>query len=455
MKEWDPKVSPYISRSKTPNSSSTFTPPKILFLGFLSLIALGTLLLWLPVSVTEHTSFSEALFTATSAVTVTGLVVVDTGTHFTTFGQVVIAFLIQAGGLGFMTFAVIIAQSLGAKLGLKQQLIAKEAFGQTSLEKVVQTAKLVAVYAIVIELIGFLGLWAVWSFDMPLQKAAYEAFFYTISAFNNAGFALASDSLSGYADSLAVNLIISALFIIGGIGFIVIIDLHQNKSWSKLSVNTRLILKATLMLNISAFILIWVLEASNPHTLGTLSIIDQGIAAWFQAVTPRTAGFNTLPVDQLTDATTTLTILLMFIGGGSMSTASGIKLGTFIILVMATMAFLTNKKNVTLMQRTVTQEQIMKALSLSMISMGMIFISIFLLTVTESAPFLDIVFEAVSAISTVGLSRGLTSTLSAPGEIVVIIMMLVGRVGPLTFAYMLAMPEAQRIKYPEAKVQIG
>jgi trk system potassium uptake protein TrkH len=455
MKQWDSKLSPYKKQKASSKSVLQISPPFVLFIGFLALIFVGAILLILPIAAHTPTSLIEALFTATSAVTVTGLAVVDTGTHFTTFGQVVIAILIQIGGLGFMTFAVVAVISLGAKLGFSHKLVMKEALDQTSMENVATIAKSVILYSFVIELIGFILLTIIWRQEFGLWDAAYQSFFYTISAFNNAGFALSSDSLSAYSASFSVNLIITTLFIIGGIGFTVLIDIKTNRTWRKLSLNTRVVLLATFAINLFAFFLIWLLESNNANTLASLPIGEQALTAWFQAVSPRTAGFNTLPIDQLTDATTTFTILLMFIGGGSLSTASGLKLGTFVVLIMATYAFLKRHNNVSLMNRTIPQAQVMKALSLAILSIGLIFVGIFLLTILEDAPFLDIVFEVVSALGTVGLSRGLTGELSMVGEIVIILMMLIGRVGPLTFAYVIATPNPKKVTYAKTEIQVG
>lgn len=455
MKPWDPKLNPYKKPKTFSKSSLKISPPLVLLLGFVLLIVIGTALLLLPIAAHTPTSIIDALFTATSAVTVTGLVVLDTGTHFSYFGQVVIAILIQAGGLGFMTFAVVAALSLGAKLGFNQQLAMKEALDQTSMEQVFTTAKLVLLYSFVIESVGFVLLTLIWWQDFGFFGAAYQSFFYTISAFNNAGFALSSDSLTAYSASFSVNFVISALFITGGIGFAVLIDIKTNKRWRKLTLNTKVVLLASLALNIIAFLLIWLLEANNANTLASLSTSEQALAAWFQAVSPRTAGFNTLPIDQLTDATTTLTILLMFIGGGSLSTASGLKIGTFVVLIVATYTFLKRRNNASLMKRTIPHAQVMKALALAILSVGLIFIGIFLLTVIEDAPFLDIVFEVVSALSTVGLSRGLTSELSVLGEVVIIFMMIIGRIGPLTFAYVIASPKPKKVVYANAEIQVG
>ncbi|MFC0228968.1 TrkH family potassium uptake protein [Serratia aquatilis] len=455
MKNWLPQRLPYLRSTKHPARSLTLSPPAVLAIGFLILVLIGCLLLLLPAATHKPLTVLQALFTSTSAVTVTGLAVVDTGSQFTLFGQIVIALLIQAGGLGFMTFAVVAAISLGVKIGLSQQKIAQEALNQTSLAQVTQTAKAVLIYSVVIELIGIFLLTVIWWPEYGLSNALYRGFFYTISAFNNAGFALDSDSLTRYAGSVPVNLVITALFIIGGIGFSVLIDLKKRRSWHKLSTNTRVILLATLIINLLAFCLIWLLEARNPATLGNMPVKEQMLAAWFQAVTPRTAGFNTLDYGAMTDASNILTLLLMFIGGGSLSTASGIKLGTFVILIMATYTFLRRRDEVTIMQRTVPHTQVLKALALVFISMGFVFFSTFMLSITERAPLMDIAFEVVSALSTVGLSRGLTADLSSTGQLLIIMLMITGRLGPLTLAYFLATPKKKRIRYAETQIQIG
>ena len=455
MKNWLPQQLPYVRLPSGKVSRVSLSPPAVLALGFLALILLGTLLLLLPLATIQPINLLQALFTATSAVTVTGLVVVDTGSQFSHFGQIVIALLIQAGGLGFMTFAVVAAISLGAKIGLSQQKIAQEALGQTSLDQVTTIAKAVLLYALLIELIGVLLLTLTWWSELGFVTALYHGFFYTISAFNNAGFALSSDSLMPYAGSIPVNLIITGLFVIGGIGFTVLIDVKKHRRWQLLSTNTRLILLATLLINLCAFILIWLLEANNPATLQQLSVKDQALAAWFQAVTPRTAGFNTLDYSSMTDASNILTLLLMFIGGGSLSTASGIKLGTFVILLMATYAFLRRHDEVTVLKRTVPTPLVLKALALALVSLIAIFISIFLLTITEQAPLLDVAFEVVSALGTVGLSRGLTGELSTFGQLLIIVLMITGRLGPLTLAYFLATPKRRRIRYADTRIQVG
>ncbi|WP_230657849.1 TrkH family potassium uptake protein [Psychrobacter sp. I-STPA10] len=437
------------------NSRILLSPPFILAFGFLGLIIVGSILLMLPICNPTNISWLEAAFTATSAVTVTGLAVVDTAS-FTRLGQVVIAILIQLGGLGFMTFAVLAFFSLQRRLNMTSQIIAREALAETSFGDIISTAKSVIGIALSVEIVGMILLTLSFSPHMPWGEALYHGFFYTISAFNNAGFALSSDSLTPYVGNQQINLIITALIIIGGLGFLVIKDMLEHRSWHKISVNTKLVLSATVIINLIAFALFWLLERHNPATLGNLNLIDQATAAWFQAITPRTAGFNTIAIDQLTDASTLLTMFLMFVGGGSLSTASGIKLGTFAVLILTTFSFLRQRDHVTVFERSIPERQVRKSLALVSITLMLIFLSVFILSVIEARhPLEDVLFEVVSALSTVGLSRGLTGNLSDAGEAIIMFMMFAGRVGPLTLAYLIAMPKSTRIRYPETNVLIG
>jgi len=444
-----------LNRKPTSQHKINASPPLILLLGFMGLIVVGALLLKLPVATTTPISWLQSAFTATSAVTVTGLIVVDTGTAFTAFGQIVIAVLIQLGGLGLMTFAVVTLIALGGKVSFLQQSTMKEAFNQTDASTLVSTAKSVLIFAFITESVGILILTLHWCSDMGLSSALYNAFFYTISAFNNAGFALHSDSLMQYVDDPVVNLVITGLFIVGGLGFSVWIDLVRKRAWQTLTVYSKVMIVGTCAINMVALILIYLIESDNAETLGSLSEAGKWWAAWFQAVTPRTAGFNTINTAALEDASTALTMLLMFIGGGSMSTASGIKLVTFVVLLVATYSFLRRDPAPTLFHHTIKQETILKALALTMISLGACCLAIFLLLLSENAQFLDIVFEAVSALGTVGLSRGLTGELSIPGQCIIIFLMLVGRLGPLTLAYFLASPRQRRIRYVNCRLAIG
>ena len=378
-----------------------------------------------------------------------------TGSAFTLFGQLVIALLIQLGGLGLMTFAIVTLITLGGRIGFLEKVVAKEAFNQTDSSTLIATAKSVIIFALTVELVGMLILAMYWSDELGWQTSLFHGFFYTISAFNNAGFALSADSLIPYVSDPVVNITITALFIIGGLGFSVWIDIKRNKRWSKLTVYSRLMIFGTIALNSVALIAIYLIEQDNPNTLAPLNESGKWLAAWFQAVTPRTAGFNTLPIDQLEDSSTLMMLMLMFIGGGSMSTASGIKVVTFIVLLLATYSFLRRDEQVLAFNREISKESIKKALAITMISAGVTWLAVFLLLLTEQAPMLDILFEAVSALGTVGLSRGLTSQLTSQGEFIIIVLMFIGRVGPLTLAYILAAPRKKKLRFAETKIAIG
>ncbi|OTG82824.1 potassium transporter TrkH [Acinetobacter sp. ANC 5054] len=432
------------------------SPPSILALGFLGLIVLGTLLLKLPFSHHGDLTWLNALFTATSAVTITGLSVVNVGEAYTVFGKIVIMGLLQCGGLGFMSFAILAAMSLSPKMGLKQQVMAQETIGQTSLTKVSMTIKSVFLYALFFECIGTVILTIAWMQEYNFLQALFYAAFYSISAFNNGGFSLFPNSLMSFADRYFITFTISMLYIIGGIGFLVLMDIRRNKSWKKLSTNSKLILSTIVGLNVFAFITIWALEATNPATLASMSVGDQALNAWFHATVPRSSGFNSLPVQSMTDASSLVTMLLMFIGGGSLSTAGGIKVGTFIIVVLSVISFLRREDELRVFNHSVSEKTTFKALAVIFITVTLIFIGFFSLLLLEpDKRFLDLLFEAVSAACTVGLSRGITSDLQPASLVALMLLMFAGRLGPLTLAYLIATPKKSRLKHPPSEIQIG
>lgn len=456
MKQWLPSFSfLYRKRPRTNRRAISLSPPVILASGFLGLIIVGTLLLKLPFATVESITWLESLFTATSAVTVTGLVVVDTGASYSGFGLTVITLLIQAGGLGFMTFAVLAAISLGGQVGLRQQMLAKEAMQQTSLSSIKRTAIAVVTLALIAEAIAIVVMTLYWMTEKGFVTALLESIFYAVSAFNSAGFVLTPNGLVDYQAERTMTLLISFLFVIGGLGFSVINNIYEQRRWYRFSVYTKAILLATLMINLIAMATIWLLESNNPVTLGGMAWYDQAVNAWFQAVTPRSAGFNTVDTGAMTEASAVFTLLLMFIGGGSMSTAGGIKLGTFIILILATYAFLRRRDAVTLFDRTVPQNLVMKALAVTVVYLGLIFAGIFALMILNSLPFIDIAFEVLSASATVGLSRGITDELNAASQLILIFLMFAGRLGPLTLGYFVATPKKRHVRYPDTDIQVG
>ncbi|RZJ22035.1 MULTISPECIES: TrkH family potassium uptake protein [unclassified Acinetobacter] len=432
------------------------SPPSLLALGFLSFIVAGTLLLKLPIAHHGELSWLNALFTSTSAVTITGLSVVNVGDSYTTFGQVIIMLLLQCGGLGFMTFAILAALSLSSNIRLKQQMMAQETIGQTSLAKVSFTIKGVLLYSLFFEAIGTVILTIAWMQEYDFSRAFFYAAFYSVSAFNNGGFSLFPNSLMSFADHYFITFTISMLYIIGGIGFVVLMDIKRARRWKKLSTNSKLMLSTIAGLNLSAFVIIWILEANNPLTLSNMSLGDQALNAWFHATVPRSSGFNSLDISSMTDASTLVTIMLMFIGGGSLSTAGGIKVGTFIIVVLSVITFLRRSEELRVFNHSVSKVTSFKAFAVLSITAILIFLGLFTLLILEpNKDFLDLLFEAVSAACTVGLSRGITSELQPASLIALILLMFAGRLGPLTLAYLIATPKKSRLKHPPADIQIG
>ena len=437
-------------------STINLSPPSLLALGFLSFILIGTLLLKLPIAHYGELSWINALFTATSAVTITGLSVVNVGEAYTTFGKVVIMLLLQCGGLGFMTFAILAALSLSSNIGLKQQVMAQETIGQTSLSKVSFTIKGVLLYSLFFEALGTVILTIAWMQEYDFAHAFFYAAFYSVSAFNNGGFSLFPNSLMSFSEHYFITFTISMLYIIGGIGFVVLMDIKRAHRWKKLSPNSKLILSTIVGLNLAAFIVIWALEASNPLTLAGMSLGDQAVNAWFHATVPRSSGFNSLDMASMSDASTLVTMVLMFIGGGSLSTAGGIKVGTFIIVILSVITFLRRSEELRVFNHSVSKVTSFKAFAVVSITGILIFLGLFTLLILEpNKEFLDLLFEAVSAACTVGLSRGITSELQPASLIALILLMFAGRLGPLTLAYLIATPKKSRLKHPPTDIQIG
>lgn len=434
-------------------------PAQILVIGFGSLILLGTLLFMLPIATYEKgrgLSFIDALFEATSAVCVTGLAVVDTGTTFTLFGEIVLLCLIQIGGWGFMTTGIFMFIVLGKKIGLKERLLLQDSLNVFSLSGVVNLVKRIILITFIVELIGATTLAIRWSFEMPLGKAIYYGIFHSISAFNNAGFGLEPDSLSKWVGDPTVNLMITLLFITGGIGFTVILDLFHKKSFRKLSLHTKIVLIMTLLLNIVGPLIILVSEYSNPATIGSLQLSDKLWASYFQGVVTRTAGFNTIDIGAMNLSSLVFMMALMFIGASSGSTGGGIKVTTLAIILLAFWAVVTNRNDVNIFKRRISWELVNKSLSIVVTAIFFIFLIFFLLTFTEKADMSKLLFETISAFGTVGLSANFTPDLSPFGRILITIMMFIGRLGPLTMAFALLYTRKEaKVRYAEEKILIG
>lgn len=429
-------------------------PPALLSLFYMGFIVLGAILLWLPVSHHGDIGLGEALFTSTSAVTVTGLVLADTGAAFTGFGQAVIAVLIQLGGLGLMTFAVLLLGALGIPVGMPQRLILREDLNQTSLSNLTYIARMILIIALACEAVGALLL-AVVFVPQYGWNGLWQAVFHSISAFNNAGFALHPDSLSQWVGNPIINTVIPALFILGGLGFIVVGDLYKTRNWRNLTLHSKLMLLGTAVLIIWGGTMFGLLEWRNPETLGALSFAEKLWASWFQGVTPRTAGFNTINTGGMHDSTSLLTMTLMLVGGGSTSTAGGIKVTTLFVLLLATVAFFRRQTTLHVFGRSLGLDEVMKVLALTTISMLLVLSAIFVMSINHDGAFIDLAFEVTSAFGTVGLSRGTTGELDGIGRAVIMAIMFVGRVGPLAIGFFLATRAVPRVKYPAGQIYLG
>jgi trk system potassium uptake protein len=430
-------------------------PPQVLAMGFLALIIMGSILLKLPVATEHPIRWIDALFTATSATTVTGLSVVDTGTTFTLFGQIVILCLIQIGGVGFMSIAVLIVLTLGKRIGLKQRLMIKEALNQTSVGGVIKLVKRLLLLSFIIEAVAVFFLTLRFSPEYGFLKGFYYSIFHVIAAFNNAGFSIWPDNLTRYIGDPVVNIVIALLIIIGGLGFTVLSDLWNSKDFRSLSLHSKLMLVGTLALLIFGIVMFFVLEYSNPKTLGTLSAPDKFWASFFQGITPRTAGFNTLNYGDMNETTILLTIFLMYVGAGSASAGGGIKVTTFIVIFLSVLAFITGKSDPVVFGRQIKKETLSKALAIFVISQTLIFIAVCILMITEKAPFLEVLFEVVSAFGTVGLTMGLTTHLTMIGKLVIMFMMYSGLIGPLTIFFSLSARQPNKVQYPTEDILTG
>jgi trk system potassium uptake protein len=436
-------------------------PPQILVLGFAAIIFIGSFLLTMPASTTDDKglSFLNALFTATSATCVTGLVVVDTGTTFTMFGQLVILFMIQIGGLGFMTFATLFAFLLGKRISLKERILLQESLNNLTMEGIVRLARRILIFTAIIESVGAVLLSIRFSFDMPLGKAIYYGIFHSISNFNNAGFDLMGEfhSLTGYVNDPTVVLTICTLITLGGIGFIVMNEIVEFRISKRLSLHTKIALVTSGILLLVGTIGIFLLEYSNEKTLKPLTFAGKILGSLFQSVTARTAGANTVSIGDMTQSSLFLIVFLMFVGASPNSTGGGIKTTTFATLLGAVWSQIRGKEDVVFYRQRVVYETIYKALTVTLSGLFLVMLITMLLTITEHGKdFLMLLFEATSAFATVGLSMGLTPELSHIGKGLIIFTMFAGRVGPLTIAYAVTIrrnPDAFR--YPKGKIMIG
>ena len=429
-------------------------------LGFMGLIFAGSLMLSLPVMhMAGELSYLDALFTAASAVCVTGLVVVDTGTFYSPIGQAVIMILIFCGSLGFMTMTTLIFVFLGRKITLRDRLLVREALNQESVAGLVRLVLVVVRIAMFFILIGTVLM----SFRfVPLigyRSGLFYALFHAVSAFGNAGFDLFGNynSLTGFPTDYLVNSTIMILFIIGGLGFTVIIELlHYFRLKARLSLHSRLVLILTAALLFSGAFMVLILEFNNPATMGGLSLGGRVFTAFFTAATPRTAGFSVLNTGALSYPTVLILLSFMFIGASPTSTGGGVKTTTFGVVLITFINMIRGRREPVVFSRRFSLFQIMKAVSIMSAAIGLIFLATFVMALFEEKEFIALLFEAFSAFGTVGLSRGITPELSNASKIALIFTMYGGRVGPLTLLVALARQQKEDVlHYPEENLLIG
>lgn len=436
-------------------------PSQVVAAGFATVILMGTVLLWLPIAAEsgQRTGFVDALFTSTSAVCVTGLIVVDTPGHWSTFGEVVILVLIQAGGLGIMTLATVLTVLVARRLGLRGRLLAQAETKAQGLSGIGRMVRNIVLFSLISEAVVAVALTVRFAvgYPQPFGRAIYDGVFHAISAFNNAGFSLNSDSLMRYVTDPWVSLTVAVAVIVGGLGFPVVFELARGwRRPSQWSVLTRLTVTLTVALLVLGTVVITAAEASNPDTLGPLSGPGRLLAGFFHSAMSRTAGFNSVDTTALRPESLFATDLLMFIGGGSAGTAGGIKVTTFGLLAFVIWSEMRGETRVNVGRRRVPETNQRQALGIALLGIGAVALSVFLLlAMTQHA--LDLVlFEAVSAFGTVGLSAGITGDLPPAAEVLLIVLMFLGRVGPLTLASALALRQRlRRFELPEERTIVG
>ena len=452
------------NQKKVRRRKVSMSATKLIALCFLGIILLGTGLLMLPVSSRsgEPCQFLPALFTATSATCVTGLTPFDTWTQWSGFGQAVLLCLIELGGLGFMSAATLVIFLFRRKVGLRQRMLIAQALSLNEMDGVVRLQRMVIFGSLGFEAAGALILtlwfWPQYGFVRALRWGV----FHSISAFCNAGFDIfgsmePGSSLLLFQNDPVVLLTLGALVVLGGLGFLVWQDIAEKRSWKKLSVYSRLVLLATAMLIVSGWALICILEWNNPETLGNLSVGSKLLGGLFQSITLRTAGFDAINQAGLTQGGKAVSMVLMLIGGSSGSTAGGLKTVTFLVVLLFIWARARGRSNVSAFCRTIPQEQALNAMTISLMMVLLSVLGGIFVCATSPVSFTDGLFEAISALATVGLTAGATGLLSVPAKILIIIFMYFGRVGVLTISlgFLMGNQAVERFRYAETSLLIG
>ncbi|HCQ5684545.1 TPA: Trk family potassium uptake protein [Clostridioides difficile] len=442
-------------------------PTQIMVSGFAAIIVIGALLLTLPIASQSGESIGllNALFTATSAVCVTGLVMVDTATYWSLFGQIVIITLIQIGGLGFMTVATMFSLMARKKIQLRERLLIQESLNQADLSGLVRLTRFVLIITITIEGIGALVLSTVFIPQFGLSKGIWYSVFHAISAFCNAGFDLMGSvsgpftSLNSYVNNFTVSMTVCSLIVLGGLGFPVVLDIVRKRRFSKLNVHSKVVLFSTATLIFVGALFIFLIEFNQKATMADLPLKGKVLSAIFQSVTARTAGFNTLDLATLRESSVFVMIILMFIGASPASTGGGIKTTTLAVLIITVRSFLSGKSDIEAFERRLAPATIKKSLGIFVISISAVIFGTLIISITQpNFTLVQSAFEVTSALATVGSSLAGTPNLNALGKIIIIIFMFMGRVGSLTlFMAILSggRRKSQPIRYAEGKIMVG
>ncbi|WP_277284325.1 TrkH family potassium uptake protein [Sneathia sanguinegens] len=438
------------------------SPYILILLSFAIMMFLGAFLLCLPLAQISGKSgnFLENLFTATSALCVTGLVVNDISITYTIFGKIVILILIQLGGLGVLTVSSMVILSISRKMGYYTKKIVSEDINYNILTEIPRYLKNVSIVVFGIEFVGAVLLFFEFSKKMPFIQAVGYSIFHSVSAFCNAGFALFSNNMENYTGNILINFVITSLIILGGLGFAAILDVYNviKKTRRKLLTSTHLAIAMTIFLICFGAIMTFILEYSNKGTIGNLSLHDKLLSSYFQSVTLRTAGFQTVDLATLTTPTIIIYLFLMFIGASPGSTGGGLKTTTLGILLLGVMNAITGREDIEYRKRRLSWQIFNKACAILMLSLFYLFVMIIIMSIFDSSKgFLPLLFELISAFGTVGLSMGLTAKLSIISKLIIILTMYIGRVGPLTIMYALSKKKYRegKYKYPEETILIG
>ena len=434
---------------------------QVLAIGFALVILFGGIILSLPICSSDgmYTNFLDALFTSTSAVCVTGLVTLDTGTHWNTFGKILIMLLIETGGLGFMSISTFAAMLLGKKITLRERLLMQEAMNTFNIQGLVKMVRYVFGFTFTVQVFGALLLSIQFIPEYGFKRGVFYSIFHSVSAFCNAGFDLFGDysSLVNYSNNSLVILTISLLFIIGGLGFAVSLDIFNYRKNRRISTHSKVVLSITAVLIILGTIFMFLVEYKNPSTLANMNLKDKVLNSYFAAVTPRTAGFNSISTEEMTMPGKLMTIVLMFIGGASGSTAGGVKVTTFGVIAFTVISVLKGREETEAFGRKFSKETVYKAFTLLSICIMLVFTVTIILTIAEPDKlFINLLYEAASAFGTVGLTAGVTQSITSISKVVILITMYLGRVGPITVILaVIHSKKKSKIKYPEAKILIG